>query len=108
MLARVDSEGERPSALRTAYGNDGSIQVERLLEAAPDRRAYRYEMVSTGMPVENYVAELRAEDAGDGTTEVSWHAEFGVTSDDEAGVVAGVRAFLRAGLDGLASHNGKV
>lgn len=32
MLSRVDSQGDRPGAVRTAHGKDGSTQVEWLLE----------------------------------------------------------------------------
>lgn len=105
MLARVECDGEQPGALRTVHGKDGSTQVERLIETG--RHAYRFEMVSTGLPVANYAAEFGVEDAGDGTSRVRWHAEFQVTSGDEAGAVAGIRAFLRAGLDGLAARYGR-
>lgn len=39
LLARVDCEGERSGCRRTAEGQDGSRQVERLLEASPQRGA---------------------------------------------------------------------
>ena len=92
---------------RTRAIEDGSVQVERLVEERPDDRAYCYEMVSTGMPVENYAAELRVEDMDGRTSRVRWHAAFEVTSGDEASVVAGIRAFLRAGLENLANRVGR-
>ena len=107
MLARLDTEGERPGALRTAHGKDGSRQVERLRETAPDQRAYRYEIVSTTMPVANYAAEFQVEADGDRASKVRWQAEFDVMSDDEAGVVKGIRAFLRAGLASLTERYGR-
>lgn len=63
-LARVDSEGEHAGCRRIAGGRDGSRQVERLLEASPERHFYRYRMESTGMPVRDYVGELRVENDG--------------------------------------------
>jgi len=107
MLARLDTEGERPGELRTAHGKDGTRQVERLRETAPGQRAYRYEIVSTTMPVANYAAEFQVEDDGDRASKVVWQAEFDVMSDDEAGVVKGIRAFLRAGLASLTERYGK-
>lgn len=106
MLAGLEAEGERAGALRTAHGKDGSVQIERLLAMAPERRAYRYEMVSTALPVANYAAEFQVEDPGNGTSTVRWNAAFDVTSGDTAGTTAGIRAFLRAGLDSLATRYG--
>src|SRR5437763_5311549 len=74
---------------------------------SPDRRSYRYEMVSTGLPVANYVAELQVADNGDGNSRVGWRVAFDVTSEDDADTIAGIRAFLRAGLDNLAALYGK-
>ncbi len=105
MLAGLEADGEHPGALRTAHGRDGSVQVERLLEMTPV--GYRYTMVSTAMPVENYVAEFGAANNGDGTSKIRWHASFNVAADDEAETIAGIRAFFRAGLDALAGRYGK-
>jgi hypothetical protein len=60
MLSKVEADGEGAGALRTAEGKDGSRQVERLLSVAPEQHAYRYTMVTTPMPVRDYVAELGA------------------------------------------------
>ncbi len=99
--ARVSSQA------RYVPRKDGSVQTERLREVRPDQRAYRYEMVTTEMPVVDYVAEFQAEDIGDGTSRVRWQAEFHVTSADAVATVSGIRAFLRTGLDALAARYGK-
>lgn len=83
LLARVDCEGERTGCRRTAEGQDGSRQVERLLEASSDGHFYRYTMESTGMPVRDYVGELRVENDGDSGSTVVWSAEFEPASDNE-------------------------
>lgn len=104
-LSKVDSEGERPGALRSAEGKDGSRQVERLLEANPMQHRYRYRMEKTAMPLRGYTAELRIEDNLDGTSTVVWSAEFAPTSDDTE-TIDRVRAFLKAGLDNIATRYG--
>jgi catechol 2,3-dioxygenase-like lactoylglutathione lyase family enzyme len=107
LLAKLETQGEQPGAERRAEGKDGSVTIERLLEVTPERRRYRYELVSTPLPVAHYTAELRADDNADGTTTVRWSAEFDVTSDDEAGVAAGIRSFFRTALQHLASLYGR-
>jgi hypothetical protein len=59
----------------------------------------------TAMPVRDHSAELRAQDNGDGTSTVLWSAEFEPTADDSQ-TIAGIRSFLKAGLDNIAAlHN---
>lgn len=101
MLARVDSEGERPGCRRTAEGRDGSRQVERLLEISSERHCYRYRMESTGMPLRDYVGELRVENDGGSGSTVVWSADFEPTGDDEAQIVESVYSFIKAGLQNL-------
>jgi len=106
MVARVHTQGGPEGTIRLAESRDGSKQVERLLEAAPGERHYRYKMETTPLPVSDYVGEFRVDDNGDGTSTIAWSAEFQVRSDDEAGVVEMIRAFLKAGLDNLRSSYG--
>lgn len=106
MVDTIESEGDRPGARRTAHLRGGRRSVERLMEFAPGRRTYRYDMVSTLLPEKNYVGEFRVEDNGDGTSTVVWSGTFEDTSGDEARTVEAVRDFLRAGLDNLAALYG--
>lgn len=106
LLSKVESEGEHAGALRAAEGKDGSRQIERLIEAAPEQHLYRYKMEKTAMPVRQYTAEFRVEDNHDGSSTVVWSAEFEPTSND-AGIVEGVRSFLKAGLDNITTSHGK-
>jgi mxaD protein len=107
LLAKVESQGEDEGSLRLAEGKDGSKQVERLLENAPERHYYRYEIVSTPMPVKNYVAEFQIEDPDDGTSVVAWSCEFDPTAANEANIEKMIYLFFKAGLDSLAEkYNG--
>lgn len=100
LLARVDIEGERAGCRRTAEGRDGSRQVEQLLESSPEDHFYRYRMEATGMPVRDYVGELRVEHDGDSGSTVVWSAEF-EPEGDERQVAEGVHSFIKAALDRL-------
>lgn len=106
LLSKVESEGEHPGALRAAEGKDGSRQIERLIEAAPEQHLYRYQMEKTAMPVRDYTAEFRVDDNHDGSSTVLWSVEFEPTSND-ARTVESIRSFLKAGLDNIATSYGK-
>jgi hypothetical protein len=98
MLAGVEGHGERPGSVRKATGTDGSEQVERLIEADPSARFYRYVMEVTAMPVSRYRGELRVQDGGHGTSVVEWTSDFDATTEPAAQAVDLVRGFLQAGL----------
>jgi mxaD protein len=102
MLARVttEGEGEGEGALRMVEGRDGTRQTERLLESSPEQRFYRYKMESGPMPVRDYVAELRVEDNGDGTSTVVWSAEFEPTTTSFR-TIEEIQEFLKSGLDSI-------
>lgn len=68
MVRTVEGMGEQPGALRTAVSKDGQKQVEQLEEVDPERRFYRYAMVSSAMPVRNYVAEFGVHSNSTGKT----------------------------------------
>lgn len=106
LLSRVESEGEHPGALRAAEGKDGSRQIERLIETAPEQHLYRYQMEKTAMPVRDYTAEFRVEDNHDGSSTVVWSAEFEPTSN-HAMTVESIRSFIKAGLDNIATSHRK-
>ena len=101
MLANVEAQGETVGSVRTAESKDGSKQVERLLELVPYQRFYIYGIVSTPMPVSDYIAEFSVEDPGDGSSTVVWSCEFETTPDDDGKVVETIRNFLKVGLENL-------
>lgn len=101
MLANVEGGGEEPGAVRRAKGRDGTEQVEKLLDIDPSRHFYRYAIVSTQMPVSDYVAELRVTDSHDGASAVLWASDFAVDPQQEAVAVEMIRDFLEAGVKAI-------
>lgn len=71
-------------------GGGGTIR-ERLLELSDVEYSFRYCILTSPLPVKNYVAQLTLYPVtvGDKTVGI-WTAEFEVTNDDEAGVVHAV------------------
>lgn len=101
MLAAVDSQGDVAGARRTAHGRDGSIQVERLKDYNAADCIYRYEMESTPLRVRDYIGEFRVDDNGDGTSTVTWSAQFEPADGTTDETAQRVETFIKAGTDSL-------
>ncbi len=99
MLASVEGAGEQPGAIRKAKGRDGREQIEQLQDIDPSEHFYRHEMVSTPMPVRDYIGTFRVRDNRDGTSTVQWSSDFAVTSEDPSKIAGMVQDFLAAGLE---------
>ncbi len=68
----------------------GTIR-ERLLKLSDVAHSFRYCILDSPLPVENYLAELTLYPVtADNATVGIWTAEFDVTNDDEAGVMDAV------------------
>jgi hypothetical protein len=80
---------------------NGHRNVERLREINPTQHFMRYDILSSPMPIKDFVVELRVADNGDGTSTVVWGGDFQVTSADETKIVEAIRGFLMAGLENL-------
>lgn len=106
MLEGVEGHGEQPGSTRTAQTGDGQRQVERLKEIAPAQHRYRYEMVSSPMPVKDYVGEFAIHDNDARHSTVVWTADFDATSSDPDEVTAVVRQFLTTGVESLQKRYG--
>jgi len=103
MLASVSGFGETPGSVQSVVSKDGQKQVERLQEINPAEQYYRYDIISTSMPVSHYKGEFCIQDCGDHTSRIVWSSMFRVKSGDESKTAEMVRGFLRAGLDSLKS-----
>ncbi len=99
MLARVEGSGDEIGALRAAETRDNQHQVERLIALNPEDHRYRYEIMSTDMPVDHYVGDFSARPESGQHSTVIWSADFEVTAGDETEVASVVRRFLAAGVE---------
>ncbi len=100
-LTKVDSEGDRPGAVRHVQTKRGDRQGEQREQIDQARHLYRYSMKETAMAVANYTAEFRIDSAGEGASTVIWSAHFDVTSGNEENGVEMIRQFLQLGLHSL-------
>ena len=104
LVTRVDSEGDSAGSRRTTQDRDGVTQVDRLKDYDGRQFIYRYEMISTTLPVRDYVGEFRVDDNADETSTVTWSANFalaGLSEEDGERTAERIRAFIREGTEGL-------
>ena len=101
MLKKVEGEGEQPGSIRTPESANGRKAVERLREINPAQHFMRYEILSSPLPIKDFVVELRIAENGDGTSTVGWGGHFQAASADETKMVEIIEGFLRAGLENL-------
>jgi mxaD protein len=104
MLTSVSGFGETTGSVRNVTSRDGQKQIERLREINRSEHYYRYDIISTQMPISQYKGELRVHDSGDRTSRVVWSSAFRTKSGDESKTAEMVRQFLQAGLDSLKSR----
>lgn len=100
-IASSEATGEGKGATRTLTLAGGGSIVERLEDADPARRSYRYSILSGPLPVADYLSELQVKDNGDGTSTVEWSSEFQPKGANEGEAVAVMQGVYQAGLDNL-------
>jgi hypothetical protein len=93
------SKLEESGQLRRVSVTGGGESVERLTGQGP--HWYSYQLVSGPMPVSEYAATLRVEDAPEGNATVKWSASYTPEGASDADAEAAIRPFLEAGLDNL-------
>jgi len=101
LLAKVRGTGEQPGGIRIAETHDGQRQVERLQWVAPDEHFYRYMMLSTPLPILEYIGEFRIRNEGRSASKVSWSGDFQVISSGKRQIARLVREFFNTGLQNL-------
>ena len=100
-IASSEATGEGKGATRTLTLAGGGSIVERLEDADPARRSYRYSILSGPLPVADYLSELQVKDNGDGTSTVEWSSEFQPKGANEGEAVSVMQGVYQAGLDNL-------
>lgn len=101
------TDGSGVGATRTLNLPDGGQFHERLESLDDETRTLTYVVLTSPLPIENYVGTVTVEDAGDGKSRVSWSARFDVSPDHEAAMVETLGAAYASGIDGLAAlHRG--
>lgn len=106
MLKEVETAGNGVGATRTARGECGGEQVERLQAIASARRTYSYTTERASIPVRDYRGEFRIDRAGKRASLVTWSVRFELAEGGGEETVETVRQFLHAGLESLKTKYG--
>ena len=81
---------------------DGGAEVQERLEALDDQgRTLSYSIVSSPLPIENFLSTIQVAAASDDECEVTWSSTFEVAPTDEAEMKALVEGVYTAGFEGL-------
>jgi mxaD protein len=94
-------EGEGVGAKRVCVTQDGRQLEERLVARDDQRRRLTYSIVSSPMPMENYLSTVAVEDGRGGGSLVSWGVHFDAPEEAAAELEEGMRQTYQAGLEGL-------
>jgi hypothetical protein len=85
---------------RTCTLADGGEVVETILEHDDAKRAYRYAIESSPLPIRNYVSTMTVVPDAAGC-KVTWASDFEVVEAPAADIEAAIRGLYDAGLSNL-------
>ncbi len=101
-IARLDIGGKGIGATRSASLENGAQIIEQLQAVDRQARRYTYSMLSGPLPVVNYQASLKAQDAEEKIgCNVIWSAEFDADGAPKLPVIDAVNGIFQAGLNNL-------
>ena len=100
-LSRIDVHGADKGAIRRLVLRDEASMVERLEHLSRIETAYTYSILSSPLPVADYLAQIRVKDRGDDTSTLIWSGNFEPDGVSEDRAVAAIRAVYRAGFANL-------
>ena len=102
-IEKCDVEGEGVGAVRR-IGMAGMEIAERLEALDDSTRQLSYSIVEGPMPVENYLATIRVEEAAHGGAKLSWSCDFeapGMSDEQVGGMAAGMEGAYKGMCEGL-------
>ena len=105
-IEKADLTGETKGSVRTLHLVGGGTITERLEEVSASERVYRYSITDSPLPISNYVAEIKVNDNGDGTSTVEWSSEFEAKGVGDNEALTTIQGIYQAGFDNLAKLYG--
>ncbi|MGB7293393.1 MAG: SRPBCC family protein [Thermodesulfobacteriota bacterium] len=105
-IANVTMEGSGVGALRVLTRKDGTQIVERLENVDPQARTLRYAIVSSPLPLKNYVSTMKVRDLGANRCKLEWSSTFEATGAPEADVEKLIENVYSRGFNGLKKLHG--
>ncbi len=111
LVKRSTVEGSGIGAKRTCIipnqsGGEEEIQ-EEMKSLDNNARTFSYSIISSPLPVENYLSTVKVKDLGDEKCEVEWSSTFEPKGMAEEEVVKMIDGVYLAAIDGLKKVHGK-
>ena len=101
-VARVEASGSGIGMERQCTFPDGAQISETLLALDHDERSLKYNVHDPNpFPFEGYVATMRVNDLGEGSSELVWSAEFTAQGIPDQDVTDMLDGLFQQGIDGL-------
>ena len=94
-------EGSGVGALRTLTLGDGGQIVEKLESLDEQAKSLSYSIVTSPLPLDNYLATVQVRDLGGNQCEVVWSSTFEPKGAPEAEAKKVVEGVYSLGFDGL-------
>jgi len=94
-------QGSGVGATRVLDLANGGQFIERLESVDDKTRTLTYRVMECPLPIENYVGTVSVEDAGDGTSKVTWSSTFDASKEAETSIVEMFKGAYADGIGGL-------
>lgn len=99
-VEKSETKTEDGVKVRTLSLVGGGKIIERLEGADEKDRSYSYSILSSPLPVADYTATIRVQEAGSGCV-VEWSSEFTPSGAPESDAAAAIRGVYEAGFENL-------
>ena len=105
----VKGTNNKPGAVRALTIKDGPTFTEELLAFSEKDHSYKYRIIESPLPLQDYVSTVSVAPGKDGTTVVTWVGNFKrknpadnpPEAESDAGAVKLITGVYRAGLENL-------
>ena len=101
LVAHCDARSGNKGAVRRSRLVDGGTIEDRLEHLSDEERVCLYSVVSSPLPVANWVAEIRIRERPDGISCIEWSCNFTPLRAREIDAVKAIQDLYQSGLDGL-------
>jgi hypothetical protein len=101
-IVQSSMEGSGVGAVRTLTLKDGAQIIEKL-ESIEENVSYtlNYSIVSSPLPLKNYLATMQVQDIGNNRCKVAWFSRFEPVGTTEKEAQEIIRGIYSVGFDGL-------
>jgi mxaD protein len=105
----VKGTNNTPGAVRALTIKDGPTFTEELLAFSEKNHSYKYRIIESPLPLQDYVATVSVKEGKDGTTVVTWVGNFKrknpadnpPEAESDAGAIKLIQGVYQGGLNNL-------